>query len=1013
MAAVSPGAMPPLLLAAATFLVCIALTAWLWQAASAEAARALQAAFDFQVRQTVRRVEQRLGSYQQALRSTAAFLLGTADLGRDDFRYFIDASRIEQNYPGVQGILIAPLVPRARLERHLQQMRQDGWSDYSVHPAGTRESYAPVTHIAPDSAPNWQVPGFDLLSSPQRRLALERARDTGEAAITSKVLLDQKTGGQAQSGVVMYLPVFQRGLPTTTVAQRRVALVAWVGARFRLDDLMAGLLEAPDGDIALSIFDGATTASPELLFASPGSAAAPGAGVAATGLQASHRMRVGGRAWMLELQAAPGRGLHRNIDKPTLIGGAGLAASVVLALLVWLLATGRRRAMALASTITDRLQESEFRWKYALEGAGDGVWDWNTKTGEVLYSKRWKAMLGYAEGEIRNTLAESARLLCPQDRRLVMAAVRAYLGSRDQAFTCEYRMLCRDGSWKWMLARGMAVSRDTDGTILRTIGTHADITQRKQQEDALRRSNDSLLAQQQRIRMIFENTHDAFVALDTDGRITDWNRKAEATFGWRVDEVVGRDLAELIIPEHLRAAHNAGFRHFAATGQARLIRQVVEVEAVHRCGALIALELAVAGFPQPGGYAVSAFIRDISERKAAERAETERSRALEETREALHHARKLEAVGKLTGGVAHDFNNVLQVIYGNVQLVQASANLDDVQKKRLAGMMHAVERGAKLSSQLLAFARRQPLEPVVLDLARLLTNMDDLMQRAVGATVDIQTAIAADLWHVAVDPGQLENVLLNLVINARDAMPDGGVLTLALANGVIDTASHAAWADAVAGDYVCLSVTDTGVGMTRAVREQAFEPFFTTKAPGAGTGLGLSMAYGFIKQSGGHIDIASEPGQGATIRIFLPRSLQQATPTVAPAASVEAGGDESILLVEDDLEVQAAVASMLGELGYRVVTADSGAAALAVIDAGAAIDLLFTDVVMPGPVSSLELARLARQRIPGIAVLFTSGYTRDALVSGGRLDTGVHLLSKPYGRDRLAAKVRAVLSQPG
>ena len=542
---------------------------------------------------------------------------------------------------------------------------------------------------------------------------------------------------------------------------------------------------------------------------------------------------------------------------------------------------------------------------------------------------------------------------------------------------------------------------------------HTDATRPMQQDDALRRSNADLLAQQQRIQMILENTHDAFVAIGPDGYITDWNHKAEEIFGWSATEVIGRDLAELIIPEHLRAAHNAGFRRFAATGQARLIRRVVEVEAVHRCGTLIPLELAVAGFPHPGGYAVSAFIRDISERRQAQRVEAERSRALEDAREALHHARKLEAVGKLTGGVAHDFNNVLQVICGNIQLVQAAENLDAAQERRLARMMNAVERGVKLSSQLLAFARCQPLEPVLVDLRQLLARMDVLLKGAVGESVAIRTDIAPDLWHAVVDPGQLENVLLNLALNSRDAMLEGGVLAMALANVVIDATSHTTWTDAAAGDYVHLSVTDTGAGMTAAVREQAFEPFFTTKPVGQGTGLGLSMAYGFIKQSGGHIDIASQPGQGTTIGIFLPRSLLQATPaaaSTASVASVDVGGDETILLVEDDLGVQVSVASLLRALGYRVVTADDGAAALAMLDNGVAIDLLFTDVVMPGPVSSPELARQARQLVPGIAVLFTSGYTRDALVSGGRLEAGVHLLSKPYGRDKLASKVRAVLS---
>ena len=449
------------------------------------------------------------------------------------------------------------------------------------------------------------------------------------------------------------------------------------------------------------------------------------------------------------------------------------------------------------------------------------------------------------------------------------------------------------------------------------------------------------------------------------------------------------------------------------------MRDVIEVTAQHRDGTPIPIELAIAGFPQASGYAVSAFIRDISERKVAQRLEAERSQALDEARSALQHAQRLEAVGKLTGGIAHDFNNVLHIIGGNVQLMQSMSAGDERLQKRLKSMQSAVDRGAKLSSQLLSFARRQPLQPVVVNLQRTLLDMDDLLQRALGEAVTIRfdwPDAGADpdggqLWNTQVDRGQLENVVLNLAINARDAMPQGGVLTIGLCNATVGPENVRRMVDIAPGDYVRLSVADNGTGMSADVRAVAFEPFFTTKPVGQGTGLGLSMAYGFVKQSGGHIQLDSEPGQGTSVLIYLPRSQEAEAPARQVQVAPAQGGSETILVVEDDPDVRVTAVNTLGELGYRVLQAEDGASALALIINGAAVDLLFTDVVMPGPVSSTELAARAKQQLPALAVLFTSGYTRNALTTDGRLDEGVRLLSKPYRREELARKVREVLGK--
>lgn len=387
-----------------------------------------------------------------------------------------------------------------------------------------------------------------------------------------------------------------------------------------------------------------------------------------------------------------------------------------------------------------------------------------------------------------------------------------------------------------------------------------------------------------------------------------------------------------------------------------------------------------------------------------------RSRELEKANEQLRQAQKMEAIGQLTGGVAHDFNNVLQVISGNLQLLAMMLPGDPSVQRRIEIAKFATDRGAKLSSQLLAFARRQPLQPSTINLGRVLRAMDDMLRRALGESIEVETVVGGGLWNTLIDPNQIENAILNLAINARDAMEGSGKLTLELCNAMLDDLYANQENEVVVGQYVMLAISDTGCGMPPDVMERAFEPFYTTKCEGQGTGLGLSMVFGFVKQSGGHIKIYSEVGLGTTIRVYFPRSHEPETLAADDLNLQAVGGHETILVVEDDLAVQATVVDMLKQLGYRVLSANDGDTALQVVQSGAPIDMLFTDVVMPGMLRSPELARQAKLLLPNLAVLFTSGYTQNAIVHGGRLDPGVELISKPYRREDLARKIRHVFA---
>ncbi|MDE1179936.1 ATP-binding protein [Paraburkholderia sp.] len=486
---------------------------------------------------------------------------------------------------------------------------------------------------------------------------------------------------------------------------------------------------------------------------------------------------------------------------------------------------------------------------------------------------------------------------------------------------------------------------------------------------------------------------DAMVVIGPEGRLQSVNPAFLSLLGWSEADVIERRIVDLV--------HRDDWPKFGAGQLSRKDNEVsfrVESRVLRKDGGYTTIDWTGA---QRDGVTLAIGRDTTADRETAE--------ALRQAELALQQAQKMEAIGRLTGGVAHDFNNLLQVISGNLQLLPREVAGNARATQRMDNALVAVDRGAKLASYLLAFSRRQALEPKVVNVGRALTAMHDMLGRTLGEAFEIEIRIADGLWNTFVDTAQVENAVLNLCINARDAMDGSGTLSIHVDNVELDADFARNEQDVLPGHYVRLSVSDTGCGMSPDVVSQAFEPFFTTKPEGKGSGLGLSMVFGFVKQSCGHVTIDSDVGRGTTVSVYLPRSLDIEAQVAPGALQAVTGGSETILVIEDDEGVQSVVVEMLKELGYRVLKAGNASSGLAIVESGIPVDLLFTDVVMPGPLRSTELAARARERLPEIGVLFTSGYTQEAIVHGGRLDQGVELLVKPYTREALARKVRFVL----
>ncbi|WGD52854.1 PAS domain S-box protein [Bradyrhizobium sp. CB1650] len=669
------------------------------------------------------------------------------------------------------------------------------------------------------------------------------------------------------------------------------------------------------------------------------------------------RLRKDGTPVEISLSLSPIRGPDGEI-----IGASGSARSLTEA---------RRTERALQQQLEERRQ--------IFDASQDLIMIMNARGQVAQVSPSSAAILGYRPEEMIGRTGVD--FIHPDHLEQAREEMRA-LRRGEHPRLSDTRCVHKDGHEVWLSWLG-----NWSEPARRFFFVGRDMTEARLAQESLRES-------ERLARNIVETALDAFVQTDEASNILNWNSQAEQLFGWRRDEVIGKSTIDLIVADDDRDRVRGGLKRFLESGDGKTLNRRRELMCRRRDGKEFKAELSVTALKRREGLLFNIFYRDLTDKIAAE--------------ERIRHAEKMEAVGQLTGGVAHDFNNILTVITGTIEIL-AEAVEKEPQLAAITRMIdEAAARGAELTQHLLAFARKQPLQPREIDVNLLIIDTAKLLRPTLGEQIQIESVFEDESCVAIVDPNQLTTALLNLALNARDAMPSGGKLILETGGAYLDEV-YASINDVRPGHYVLIALSDTGTGIPANMLARVFDPFFTSKGPGKGTGLGLSMVYGFIKQSAGHIKIYSEEGHGTTIKMYLPpgKTATAVGEGVTPA-TIE-GGHETILVVEDDRLVRDYVLAQLHALGYVTLQAANAAEALAIVAAGKPFDLLFTDVIMPGRMNGRQLADELQKTRPGLKVVYTSGYTENAIIHHGRLDSGVLLLAKPYRKSDLARILRKAL----
>ena len=974
------------------------LTFGAWRYASETVRADEQERFDRIVAMSRDAVDRRLDSYLQILLGVRALFAGRATVDRAEFGAYVAALDLPRRYPGIRGLAWAQRVPAESRARHEAAMRQDGLAGYEIHPASARREYHPLVFVEPVTGFEDGVLGLDVGAWPENRAAMDRARDSGQAEMSDRLALLRAGGGFR---FMIFVPVYRDGRVPDGADERARALAGFVAMSFRPDLMMSALLGSTLSErVSVEIYDADEPTRARLLYDRDPDRAPTGS---ARALSETLPLRFGGHTWSLRVitrppfHSAPGRLV------PSWVLGSGLLISA-LAFVITLLETcallRARRLGAEVQAAERRMRQANERFELAASAVSSAIYDWNLTDGTVAWTPGLGEMSGYDGEEIVPTSAWRLGRIHPEDRPRIEGQLAAAVAG-DRNFAAEYRFRARDGRYLDILDRGRFV-RDAGGRAVRMVGSMVDVSERKRAEAVLRES-------EARHRAVLESAMDAFVGMDHEGRITEFNPAAERMFGRSRGEVLGRELASVIIPPSFRKAHRRGLARYLATGESVVIGGRLEVSALHADGREFPVELTVTRAGPSDRPAFNAYLRDLTAHKQAESARSSLEMQLQQSQ-------KMEAIGRLAGGVAHDFNNLLTVISGRALMLLSRLEPGQPMRRDVELIQKTSQRAVALTSQLLAFSRKQVVQPRVLELGPLMSEVAPMLQRMIGEDVELRVLPVEGTGRVKVDPSQMQQVLMNLAVNARDAMPGGGRITVQVRDVEVPESIALGHASLPAGRYVTLAVSDTGIGMTAETAAHIFEPFFTTKEQGKGTGLGLSTVYGILEQSHGRIRVESEPGHGTTFTIYLPRVDEplQARPSDTGSAA-EPGRRRrttarTVLVVDDEPEVLEFATEILGRVGYRVLEAVDGPSAIDVVRRHEGdIHLLVTDMVMPG-MSGRDLAERLRTLRASLPVLYTSGFVQDAAARAAFASERSAFVAKPFSPELLTDRVRELLA---
>jgi PAS domain S-box-containing protein len=954
--------------------------------------------------------EHKLDIASESVEALADYVAVQTTLDRDALRRFSHLAHADQG--SGQALIWAPLVTGADRAGFEAEARRDWSADYAIMqrdetgritPAAARDAYLPTLFEEPFNGQKGP-PGLDHLSLPDRRPQVERARDEGRPIATPPLTI-YLDGGEA-TGFLIYWPVYSTGQVPATVDERRARFRGMAAGRFLFDQTVQAAIAGTPRIIESIDFlvDRGSDGSPPAVVASfdPGSqslsvgkASDADASAAITLTREFDNL---GRHWTIRSYFSPGMVAGLRSEGPWSWLSMGLILTALATIYAHRERARRFGAEALARTRTvqllqtnatlaqesaDRRQtEAYFRATFEQSAFGmalialDGTW--------LQFNDRFCEIIGFKRAEMDRLTALD--ITHPDDRANYFELTRRFVSGEASSWSRDKHYIRSDGQSIWARINNSVV-RDEAGRALFFVAIMEDISSVKTAEESVRVS-------EERLRSALRGSAVGVAEQDLDLRYTYLDVQfANHTLGGeplRPELFVGKTDYEIYGPGHDAIPQKLAV---IATGRPLIRELVLPVD-----GTQLVFEMRTEARRDHAGRVIgllSSFI-DVTGRRGIEAQ--------------LRQSLKMEAIGNLTGGMAHDFNNLLAVIIGNIEEMRLVGRLDPATDEFAGQALTAALRGADLTRRLLAFARQQALEPERIELNALIAEITKLMRRTLGENVEISLELAGDTWPVMVDPAQLEAAIINLAANARDAMPKGGRLTIATANRRLDEDYATRATELAAGDYVMIEVSDTGTGIPPDVMRRIFEPFFTTKERGRGTGLGLAMVFGFIKQSGGHIAVYSEPGAGTTFRIYLPRATGETEAALpAPAAAIARGSGETILVVEDNADLRRLVVRQLRTLGYRVLEAPDAAAALELLEREP-VDMVFTDVVMPGGTDGAQLARRVIESWPGIKVVLTSGFPESRLNGDlGPLLPALRLLVKPYQRRELARVLYDVL----